>query len=213
MKKAIFIAATALVGLTGTALEARADSVVEPSTGHAFDSTRTVDGKSYALLGTGVRKKFIVKVYAMALYGEAAGVKKALAAGKPAPEKAPHFVAHADFDKVAILHFVRDVDHGKMHEAYQESLKEELSDKAPPDLKKDAEAFVALWDQDVKNGQEIIISTTSEGKVEMGFPAVKKQGPTSPKLVQAIWRIWLGAKPISADLRTALVSRLEEAGK
>jgi hypothetical protein len=184
---------------------AHADSVVEPSTGQSFDSQKSVDGKRYTLLGVGVRKKFIIKVYSMALYVDEDEAKRAWKSGGGDP---PVFVAGGGFGKVAVLHFARDVDAKKIRGAYEEGLENELSDKAPPDLKQGAQAFIAAFDQDLKEGQEIVLRTGAK-KIEISVAGSRKELPATPALSKAIWNIWLGAKPISKDLKSGLTSRID----
>jgi Chalcone isomerase-like len=210
----------ALAALTLAAPPAHAEDITEPATGHAFAAAR--DGM--LLMGTGVRKKFVVKVYAMALYVDEAAAKQAFPAlvsraggrdrGKLlASDHAQAFVMWGQFPKLGILHFVRDVDAEKIRGAYQESLEDELSDKAPPDMKKAAEGFVAAFDVDVKSGQEIQIRSGADGKITISIAGQKRELPANPKLARAVWGIWLGAKPISKDMRASLVDRIELLGK
>ena len=77
----------------------------------------------------------------------------------------------------------------------------------------DAQAFLALFDKDVKSGQELRIATDEGGKVTVEIAGQKKSGPQSPQLSRAIWEIWLGSKPISTDMRKILVERVDELGK
>lgn len=192
---------------------ARAQEVTESSTGQRFAATLNYGGKGYSLLGVGVRKKFVVKVYAMGLYGESTGAKQAYPAlaGKGGGDKVQQFVVYGRFAKLAVLRFVRDVDKDKIQEAYRESLGPALA--AGGALQADAQAFLALFDKDVKSGQELRIATDEGGKVTVEIAGQKKSGPQSPQLSRAIWEIWLGSKPISTDMRKTLVERVDELGK
>jgi hypothetical protein len=203
---------------------AHAETVKEPATGHAFESVMPVEGRPYALVGVGLRKKFVVKVYAMALYVDEAEGRHAFPAlvsragghdhaRLTSGDHAQSFVMWGTFGKMAILHFVRDVDAGKIRGAFEEGLEDELSDKAPADLKASAQAFLALFDKDMKEGQEIALRTAADGKIEADIAGTKKSGPQSPRLARSVWGIWLGAKPISADLRRGLVERIDVLGK
>ncbi len=203
---------------------ARAESVPEPSTGHAFETSATVDGRPYVLVGVGVRKKFVVKVYAMALYIDEAEGRHAFpalvsrAGGRDhakltSGDHAQSFVMWGTFGKLAKLHFVRDVDAAKIRGAFEEGLEEELSDKSPPEIKQAAQQFLAMFDKDLKEGQEIVLRTSADGKIEATVAGAAKTGPQSARLARAVWGIWLGAKPISADLRRGLIERIDVLGK
>lgn len=202
----------------------RAEEVTEPASGHRFAASLTYGGKPYTLIGVGIRKKFVVKVYAMGLYVEHAAAKQAfpsLATKAGGPErdrllsgdKAQTFVAWGRFGKLGVMHFVRNVDREKIQEAYRDSLANALSDKASADLRRDAQAFVALFDKDIKDGQELRIHTDDTGKITVEIAGEKKDGPQNPQLGRQIWEIWLGPKPISKDLQRGLVARIDELGK
>jgi hypothetical protein len=202
---------------------ARAEKVAEPATGVQFDSAKSVDGKSYTLVGVGVRKKFVVKVYAMALYVEDVEGKRAFPslatkAGGREKEKlvqgdrAQSFLMWGQFGKLATLHFVRDVDAGKVRGAFEEGLGEELSDKAPADVREAAQAFLKMVDHDMKSGEEISLRTSPDGKIEFAMGGQSKGTVQNAKLVRALWGVWLGGKPISKDLRSELVSRIDQLG-
>ncbi|MCS6915337.1 MAG: chalcone isomerase family protein [Myxococcales bacterium] len=199
----------------------RAEEVTEPSSGRRFQTTLTYEGKTYRLLGVGLRKKFVIKVYAMGLYVEEGGARQAFPslvskAGGPERDKllegdrAQTFVSWGRFSKLGVLQFLRDVDKDKIQGAYRESLEAALSDKAPPELRRDAEAFVALFDRDVREGQQMRIHTDEEGKITVEVAGQKKEGPKNPQLCRAIWDIWLGPKPISKEMRRSLVDRIDQ---
>ena len=185
---------------------ARADEVAESSTGVKFQSPLSAFGKSFTLLGTGVRKKFIVKVYAMALYAESGEGKKAYASSG---EHGAAWIAKGSFDKLAILHFVRDVESEKMRSAYTETLADELADSAPADIRTAAQQFIAMFDHDAKSGGEVWVHTSGDGTVTVDQAGQKKSMKVPPALVRSIWNIWLGKKPISEDLKTGLVSGVD----
>jgi hypothetical protein len=203
---------------------ALAESVPEPATGQSFEATATVDGRPYVLLGLGVRKKLMVKVYAMALYIDEAEGRHAFpalvsrAGGRDhakltSSDHAQSFVMWGTFGKMARLHFVRDVDAAKIRGAFEEGLEDELSDKSPPEMKQAAQQFLDLFDKDMKEGQEIVLRTTADGKIEATVAGAQKSGPHNARLARAVWGIWLGQKPISADLRRGLVERIDVLGK
>src|SRR5262249_32653023 len=121
-------AALAILALCAVA---RAESVEEPATNIRFDAATSVDGRPYVLLGVGVRRKFVVKVYAMALYVDEAEARHAFpalatrAGGRDhaklvAGDHAQSFVLWGTFGKLARLHFVRDVEVKKIREAFEE---------------------------------------------------------------------------------------------
>ena len=210
------------VCLTPAAL--RAEEVAEPGSGRKFQTPLTYGGKPYTLIGTGLRKKFVVKVYAMGLYVDDAAAKQAFpslvtkAGGKEREkllegDRAQTFVAWGRFGKLGVMQFARDVDKDKIQGAYRESLEGALSDKAPSELRRDAEAFIALFDKDLREGQELRIATDEAGKISVEIAGQKKDGPQNAQLARAIWEIWLGQKTISKDMRKGLVERIDALGR
>jgi hypothetical protein len=209
------------VGLAGTA---RAEKVAEPATGVQFDAKKSVDGRGYTLIGAGVRKKVFVKVYAMGLYVEDVEAKRAFPslatkAGGTDKQKltegdrAQSFVMWGSFNKIAVLHFVRDVDAGKIRGAFEDSLGDELSERAAADVREATQGFLKLIDKDAKAGDEVVVHTAPDGKIDVTIGGVAKGSVQNAKLARAIWGVWLGARPISKDLRGELVNRIDELGK
>lgn len=200
--------------LAGTA---QATEITEPASATRFQTPLTYQGTPYVLVGTGLRKKLFIKVYAMALYVDQNAAKQPFqslvnkAKGRPQDsDRAADFVAWGRFGKLAVLHFLRDVDQGKIQEAYRDSLAGALSEQAAPELRQGAQAFVALFDKDMREGQDVRIATSDTGQITVEIAGVKKDGPKNPQLARAIWEIWLGPKPISKELRRDLVSHIDE---
>lgn len=196
---------------------------VEPTTRYAFETVVTVDGRPYILVGAGARKVYGFKVYAMGLYVEDEPARRAFPrlaqqaggsdhASLVRSELAYQFVVLGEFGKLARLHFTRNVSAKETRDAYREALGEAASTKAPPELKRAAEAFLALFD-DIKEGEDIIIRTTTEGQIVVEAHGQKRVGPTNLRLTHDIWDIWLGARPISGDLKKSIVDRIDTLGR
>lgn len=215
------LAAALLFGLSGAAL---AEQVTERATGVSFESEKSVGGKSYTLVGAGVRTKFFVKVYAMGLYVDTTDGKRAFSslatkagggdqAHVTAGDKAGSFLVWGQFDKLGVLHFVRDVGADKVREAFTEGLGEELSEKAPADVRDAARAFLKLVDRDLKSGDELVLHTDNAGRLEVSIGGQNKGGVQNAKLARAMWNVYLGSKPPAKELKTELTNRISELGK
>jgi tetratricopeptide (TPR) repeat protein len=196
---------------------------VEPVTRYTYQTWITVDGTTYTLIGAGARKVFGFKVYAMGLYldddparrgfpalaGRAGGSDHdSLARG----DLAHQFVVLGDFGKAALLHFVRNVSGKETRDAYREALGDDVGPRASPELRRDAEAFLAMFD-DIKDGEDLMIRTTGQGQVIVEEHGKKKLGPTNARLAHDIWDIWLGPKPISSDLKKGMLDRIDTLGR
>jgi hypothetical protein len=185
--------------------------VKEPKTGVSFPETTTVEGLDLALAGVGVRTKFIVKVYAGALY-VAPAVKTELAGFKAqaaSPNQALYdAIIQGSFPKLIVMHFVRNVGADKIVEAFREGIEKSIDPNAA-DVRADLDAFLKANKIDMKDGQDLKILLNGEEITTIppsGSPGVVK----NLKLARAVAAIWLGKSPISADLKKGMVSRLPE---
>jgi tetratricopeptide (TPR) repeat protein len=196
---------------------------VEPVTKTTYQTLLTVEGQPYTLLGAGARKVIGFKVYAMGLYIEDEPARKqfpklaAQAGGSDHDtlvrgDLVHQFVINSEFGKAARLHFVRSVSGKDTRDAYRDALGDTASAKASPDLRRDADAFLALFD-DVKEGEDMTIRTTANGQVVVEVHGQKRVGPTNQRLARDIWDIWLGLKPISSDLKKSLLDRIDTLGR
>jgi hypothetical protein len=183
----------------------------EPKTGVGFSETMNHEGTDLVLAGAGVRSKMMFKVYAGALYIDSSA-KSALEQFKGKASKPDQGVydaiADGSFAKMFLLHFVRDVDSGKIIEAFQESLAKNIDLKAA-DVQKDAEAFLTASKVDMKEGQEMKVFIKGD-EITVAIPAGSSQPIKNSKLVGGVARIWLGKDPISEDLKKGMVSRLPQ---
>ncbi len=183
----------------------------EPKTGVGFSETMNHEGTDLFLAGAGVRSKMMIKVYAGALYIDTAA-KSALEqvkskAGKP-DQSVYDAISDGNFAKMFLLHFVRDVDSGKITEAFKESLEKNIDMKAA-DVQKDAEAFLTASKVDMKEGQEMKVFIKGDA-VMVITSSGSSQAIKNSKLAGAVARIWLGKYPISEDLKIGMVSRLPQ---
>ena len=196
---------------------------VEPTTKYTYQTWIKIDGVPYTLIGAGARRVFGFKVYAMGLYLEDEPARRgfpALAARAGGSDHdsltrgdlAHEFVVLGDFGKAALLHFVRNVSGKETRDAYRDCLEDDVGPRAPADLKRDTEAFLALFD-DIKDGDNLTIRTTARGQVIVEAHGHKRVGPTNARLAHDIWDIWLGQKPISSDLKRSMLDRIDTLGR
>jgi hypothetical protein len=172
-----------------------AEQVAEPASGVPFDSE--IGGLS--LLGTGLRTKTIlkVKVYAVGLYAE----PKALAEHKGKTDTPAFYKAlvWGDFRREIRMKFIREsIPADKIREAFADSLgeaKASLRDK-----------FLAFFG-DVKAGDEYIIRWLPGGTLETVVAGQAREPIADKTFAAAVFAIWLGEKPIQADIKRGLVSR------
>jgi len=196
---------------------------VEPITRYTFQTWVTVDGKPYTLLGAGARKVYGFKVYAMGLYVEdepsrAAFPKLAAQAGGSDHDTlvrgdlVNQWLVNMDFGKMAVLHFVRNVSGKDTRDSYRDALGEDAGPRASGELRTAVDQFLGLFD-DIKDGENLTIRTLPDGQITVEQGGKKKMGPKNIRLSHDIWDIWMGSKPISADLKAKLVDRVDTLGR
>lgn len=189
------------LALLGNVAVAEQSMVKEPATGVEFPETR----EGLRLLGVGVRKKLVFKVYAAALYVSLDGLKATIEDRKPASlYKA---VRYGPFRKLMVLHFVRDVPANKVRDTFEHALRANMPEKDWKSEKKHIDAFLARC-VDVKKGQTYVLRTTG-GKISISLDEKVLFEVDSIKLAWGMWGGWFGKHPASESLRAELVSRAE----
>ncbi len=212
LKQAVVAACVAALAIGVAA--AAGGTVKEKATGVEFPAVRSVEGVAapLALTGTGVRTKIVFKVYAFGLYVDPKAAKEGLAkwAGKSADDlrKDPALYAAIDElkgDRLAVMHFVRDVDSGKMREAMTEAM-----DRGVPANDPARKAFLDLWTGEIKNGEDVLLLFTADGKTSLIRGGKTVGTVASPALARSVLQSWLGPKPVSDDIQQGIVTALPE---
>lgn len=171
MRKLILAAALSLAAVSATAATVA---------GAKIEDTTIVNGQSLVLNGTALRKKFVVKVYVGALY-------------LPSKQANAAAILAADASRRQVMHFLHDVDKGKMAEAWEDGLK----DNTPHASAEVKTAFKTLstWMEDMKEGQRIVL-TYAPGTGTTVEVNGKTKGTLGGKAVaDAILNTWVGPKP------------------
>ena len=88
--------------------------------------------------------------------------------------------------------------------------------KSALDDVKGADDVLAMFAEDADAGDEWVLTTRDNGEIELRTGDGKddrKEGPQSPKLQRALWDVWLGAKPLSVELRRELIEKIDLLGQ
>lgn len=177
------------------------ESVKESSTGKSFPSAISVavGGKSLplSLTGTTVRKKIIVKVYAVAHYMQdpPTGKEADLYAAVLADGKA----------KQLTMEFVREVGKDQIRGAYRDGFEENASKDEMKTIAPLIDQFLGNFTTDVKENDVFIIRWLPGGIIQAQVQGVEKQAITNGTFARVLWSIWFGEDSI-VD-REDLVSR------
>lgn len=149
-----------------------------------------IGGEELVLNGMGLRKKLFIKVYVAGLY-------------LPAKEKSGAEILSADTARRTVMHFLYDVDKGKICGAWDDSLAANTP-QASGELKAQ---FKQLCDamQDMEKGQRMTFTyVPGDGTtVEVGG---KKGKPFPGKaFADALWASWIGDEPATGDLKEGML--------
>ena len=190
---------------------------VEPVTRHSFPTSMNIGDKDYALLGAGNMSK----IYSMALYVEDEPARAQFArlvaqaggtdhASLFRNDQAPQFIVLGDFGKHAVFFFEKAMTVAKLRDIYRDALADDTKSSATPELRRDAEAFLALFDRDMKPGDELHLHTDADGEIFVhvgsGFT---RTGPRNQRIVHDLWTAWLGPKPVTNELKSRLLDRMD----
>ncbi len=157
-------------------------------------------GESVTLkaLGSGLRKKLMFKVYEGVLYADA---------GANLGTDPFDALVNGDFAKRVEMHFMRDVDGGKIRETYEEGFAKTLPPESmTPELEKDKAAFLGYFtDAGVKDGQTIAITWMPGMGLYVMMPGRPCPPIADPAFARALFGIWFGPSPASEDLKQGMV--------
>ncbi len=184
-----------LVLLLGCGLLLAGAMVQEPSTGIDFSDTLAIGGTTATCTGVNLRTKLLLKIYAVAHYGDPAFAPK-----ETDPMKRLEGWIAADAAKAFVLKFTYTVPKEKMIEAWNIGF-DDVQYSGP-----NRKLFLDVFTTDLPKGTDLRVIASPGGAV-----SVEKDGKSlgtwkDPALVKALWTIWMGPKTTLSD-RTALVAR------
>lgn len=198
LHRAMFIASAMLVCAPFLLAQ---ETVQESSTGKLFPAAISVtqDGKSIplTLTGTTVRKKLIIKVYALAHYMQdpPSGQEKDLYAAVLTDGKA----------KQLTMEFVREVGMDKIRDAYRDGFKENATADEYKAITPLVEQLIGYFATDVKENDRFIVRWLPGGVVQAQVQGKEMPAITNTTFARVLWSIWFGEDSI-VD-REDLVSR------
>lgn len=150
--------------------------------GLSMPDSITVDDTPLVLNGMGIREATILKVdvYVAGLYLERRS-------GDPAA------ILASNERKQLSLHFVRDVDHGDITDAWNEGFKK----NAPDQLKQLRARIDKLngWMSDIKKGEELVFTFRPGKGVTVSVKGTSKGTIEGDDFARALLSIWLGDPP------------------
>lgn len=142
--------------------------------------TIEVDGHTLSLNGMALRKKFVFKVYVAGLY-------LSTRSGSSAE------ILAADAPRRMVMHFVRNVDKGKICDAWEEGL-EKNTPSPSVELKAQFTELCALMN-DIKDGQAFVFTYVPEQGTAVEVAGEVRGTIAGKEFADALLNCWIGPKP------------------
>jgi hypothetical protein len=182
------LAGAAALAMSATAFAADVSGV-------KFADKAELQGKQLALNGAGLRRKFIFKVYAMALYLPARTGSASAAIGAAGPKRIE-------------IGMLRDVGAKTFSDALREGIDDNNStaqaEAAEPQLKQ-LEAVMQKVGT-AKEGMRIRLDWVPGAGTQISIDGAPADAPIRGEdFYRALLRIWLGPHPVQSDLKRALL--------
>lgn len=156
--------------------------------GVTLPDTATVNGTSIPLNGMGLREKAgFLDIYVGGLY-----------LAKPTHDGTT--AATTDEAKRIVMHFVYKVSRAQMEESFTEGFA-----NSPGATASEMATLSAMLPDSINVGQEVIIDYAPGVGTSMSIAGVKKGTIPGVSFMKALFGIYVGAKPPTADLKAGLL--------
>jgi len=149
-----------------------------------------VDGSTLALNGMGLREKFFIDVYVAGLY-----LPKKMTSGEK--------ILAADTARQTVMHFVFDVDKGKICDAWNESLEANVPN-ASAELETDFETLCG-WMEDLADGDTMTYTYVPGKGTTVSVKGQDKGTIEGKAFADALFASWIGDHPATGKLKKGLL--------
>ncbi len=149
-----------------------------------------VAGQTLVLNGMGLREKFFIDVYVAGLY-------------LPQKQTSGEAILSSDTPRRTVMHFVFNVDKGKICGAWDESLEANVP-KASAALEKDFQTLCS-WMADIGKGEEMVFTYVPGTGTEVEVKGESKGTIEGKPFADAIFASWIGEHPATAKLKKGLL--------
>ncbi|SHO48232.1 chalcone isomerase family protein [Desulfopila aestuarii] len=158
------------------------------------EKIQAADGTELTLNGAGIRSKLFFKIYVAGLYLQN-------------PAKDTTAVLADSGQKQMLMHFLYDkVEKDKLVAAWNEGFEGNLSKEALETLADRIGKFNAMF-TDVKKDDTIVLEYIPEKGTSVTVAGEMKGVVEGKDFSDALFSIWLGKKPVTEDLKKALLSQ------
>jgi Chalcone isomerase-like len=161
--------------------------------GVEFPDTVEVGGEKLVLNGAGIRKRFIIKVYAGGLY-------------LPRRMDDADAIVAADAPKRVRMAFLYDVTSGQIMGAFREGFEKNSPGPALKDLLAQLDQ-IAPAIPDLPEGSEMVVTYVPGQGTTVTAPGGAKATVPGKPFADAMFRNWLGPAPADKDLKAAMLGK------
>ncbi len=156
-----------------------------------------LDKQECRLAGSGLRKKFFIKVYALGFYLQ-----------KPVNDLQQ--AVDSDQPKAVLMHFIHD---GISGEKLQEAWREGFAGNTPApleDLRKRMDDFTALFNNTAHRNDRVLLAYLPGRGTTVSFNDRKIATIPGQDFMQALLRIWFGEQPADSGLKKQVAHDLRD---
>jgi hypothetical protein len=182
------VTALGLVLILALAVPATAGTLA----GVTMADTAQAGDQQLKLNGMGLREKLWIDVYVAGLY-------------LPAEESSSEKILADDGPRHLVMHFVYDVDQGKICDAWNESLEANVAN-AGAALKKDFETL-CTWMEDFADGEEMACTYIPGKGTEITVKGTSKGTIEGKEFADALYSSWIGEHPATEKLKKGLLGK------
>ena len=172
------------------ALAATLPTAAAELAGVSLPDTATVAGQTLQLNGLGLRKKLFIKVYVAGLY-------------LPKKSGDADAILAADQPRRLVMHFLYDVDTGKICEAWDEGLANNRPDAG--DAVKAQFADLCGMMEDFEKGDRMAFTYDPAAGTTVEVKGKAKGTLAGKAFADAIFSTWIGPEPPSGDFKEGLL--------
>ena len=172
-------------------------SAIDAGGGVRFDDKISSGGGDLIANGAGVRTKVVFDVYAIALY-------------LPIRATTPEAVAAQSGARRIAVQLLRDVSAGDFVDALKSGLQENLSATEFGALKAQIQQFADTLTavKEVRKGTPVLIDYLPASGTRISVSGqVRGADIAGPAFFDGLLKIWLGSKPVQADLKAKLLGK------
>ena len=184
-----------ILGLSLLAIASAASHAADVN-GVRIADKATLGGQELVLNGAGVRSRLFLKVYVGALY---------------VPRKTGNAqdIIHGNQPRRMMMALQRDVTADQLLEALRAGLAENNSQSELDAIQPQIEQFMRIFKSvgEAKAGQSITVDYTPADGTRVSLDGVAKGGIAGEEFGKAIFKTWLGEKPVQESLKKALLGQ------